>query len=111
MTTRLEKLNAKIEKLAGKKQQLEQAQLQSLGKLILEVSQKGVNLQTLAGLIVNAPSLVTSENKEVWKKAGKKFLSRRRSQKISKAPATSDSHESSAPSPLKEKELLRHGLS
>lgn len=111
MTTRLEKLNFKIEKLAMKKQQLEQAQLQSLSKLLLEVSKKDVNLQTLAGLIINSPSLITSENQEVWQKAGKKFLSRQRPQKIPKAPTASDSMHSAETPALKEKEPFRHGLS
>ena len=110
MTTRLEKLNAKMEQLTAKKQQLEQDQLQRLSKLILEVSQKGVNLQVLAGLILNAPNLVTEDNKETWQKAGKKFLLRQRPQKISKTSTALDADKISDPTPLNEneKESLSH---
>lgn len=78
MNSKAELLKAKIEKLSQRLQKIEEKHEKDIAKLIKGISKKGTDVRLLAGMILNADTVLTSfeKNKEEWQRAGEKFLFR-----------------------------------
>jgi len=78
MTLRLEKLDTKIERLIHKRESIQKSYIGAVSKLISDTVQKGIDIQVLAGLVLDTEAVInTSPSKvEAWQTAGRKFLSR-----------------------------------
>jgi hypothetical protein len=78
MSSRLGRLNKKIEKLLMQKQKVESVYIGSISKIILKSIQKGTDIQVIAGMILDTSDIIkkSPEKKEAWQVAGRKFLSR-----------------------------------
>lgn len=76
MDAKLVALEAKIEKLKEKKKKIEENGLKRLKPCINKALTSGIDLQTLAGIILDTPSILNElpHNKEAWQVAGGKFL-------------------------------------
>lgn len=76
MDARLEALEAKIDKLKEKKKRIEEDGLRRLNPCINKALTNGIDLQTLAGMILDAPNILYDlfHNREEWQVAGEKFL-------------------------------------
>lgn len=77
MDAKLKELDSKIEKLKAKKKKIEENGLKRLTPCINKTISAGIDLQTLAGIILDTPNILNelSHNKEAWQIAGGKFLS------------------------------------
>lgn len=78
MSSRLGRLNKKIEKLLVQKEKVESVYIGSISKIILKLVQEGTDIQIIAGMILDTSEIIkkSPEKKEAWQGAGRKFLSR-----------------------------------
>lgn len=76
MDKQAQKLKEQIEKLTHKLQKIEEKHEKSIAKLIKDISKKGIDIRLLAGMVMNAETVLKSFTKEVeaWQDAGEKFL-------------------------------------
>ena len=78
MTLRLEKLDTKIERLIHKREAIQKSYIGAVSKLVSDTVQKGIDIQVLAGLVLDAEEIIEAipSKVEAWQTAGRKFLSR-----------------------------------
>ena len=83
MSSRLGRLNKKIEKLLVQKEKVESVYIGSISKIILKAVQDGTDIQIIAGMILDTSEIIkgSPEKKEAWQVAGQKFLSRSNSKR------------------------------
>jgi hypothetical protein len=76
MDVKLEALEAKIANLKEKKKKMEEDGLKRLKPCINNAISNGVDLQILAGMILDTANIlnVLPHNREAWQVAGEKFL-------------------------------------
>jgi len=96
MDAKLEALDAKIVKLKEKKKRIEEEGLKRLKPCINKALSKGIDLQTLAGIILDTPNILNDlpHNKEAWQVAGGKFLRPSNSKTKSKPSQDYPTHQS-----------------
>lgn len=94
MDAKLDALDAKIEKLKAKKKRIEEEGLKRLKPCINKALSKGVDLPTLAGIILDTPKILNNlpHNKEAWQVAGGKFLQPSSPKTKSKPPQNHPTH-------------------
>jgi hypothetical protein len=87
MTSRLGRLNKKIEKLLVQKEKVESVYIESISKIILKSVQEDIDIQIIAGIILDTSDIIkeSPEKKEAWQEAGRKFLSRSNSKQLKSA--------------------------
>lgn len=87
MDVSLERLKARIEKLKAQQQEREEKYINAVAHLLKDLTQKGLDLSMLTGLILNADDIITQSpaNKEAWQLAGQKFLRQSKNKKFRSA--------------------------
>jgi len=82
MDASLDKLKAKIEKLKAQQQQMEDKYIGAVAHLVKDLTNKGLDLPILTGMILNANDIIakSTTNKEAWQVAGQRFLLRAKNQ-------------------------------
>lgn len=96
MDAKLEALDTKIHKLKEKKKKIEENGLKRLKLCINKAISNGVDLQTLAGIILDTPKIILENQnyKEAWQVAGGKFLQPTRLKTKSKPTQDHPTHQS-----------------
>ena len=93
MDASLEKLKARIEQLTAQQHQMEEKYILAVAHLVKGLTDKGADLPTLTGMILNAEAILTEspDKKEGWQVAGRKFLlqAKNRRPAVGNAPAKS----------------------
>ena len=76
MDNKAEKLKEKIQKLNQQLQKIEERHERSIAKLVKDTSKKNIDIRVLAGIILNAETIINANPKELeaWQQAGEKFL-------------------------------------
>ena len=76
MDAKAEKLKEKIQKLNQQLQKIEERHERSIAKLVKDTSKKNIDVRVLAGIILNAETIIKANPKELetWQQAGEKFL-------------------------------------
>ena len=72
----LEKLKAKINKLIQQQHQIEDKYIGVVSNLVKDLTQKGIDLPVLTGMLLNVDNIIqdSSSKVEAWQVAGQKFL-------------------------------------
>ena len=76
MDNKADQIKQRIQKLNQQLQKLEEKNERAIAKLVKDTSKKNIDIRILAGMIINAESLVKANPKELeaWQQAGEKFL-------------------------------------
>lgn len=90
MDSKLDKLKQKIEQLTEQQHKIEQKYIDSVAKIVSDTVKKDVDIATLAGMILNAESIIKESpaKQEAWHVAGKKFLNNSKTKTLK--PATNE---------------------
>lgn len=86
MNSNLDKLKIRIKKLTEQQHQIEDKYISVISTLVKDLTGKGIELPILAGMLLNANTIIqdSSFKKEAWQEVGEKFL-RRAKNKYKKA--------------------------
>jgi hypothetical protein len=86
MDKKAEQIRVKIKKLTDQLQKHEERHEKSITKLVKDISKKGIDIRTLAGMVINADNIIMANSKDVgvWQSAGEKFLFKPKDKKPTK---------------------------
>ncbi|MBM3632637.1 MAG: hypothetical protein FJX03_02875 [Alphaproteobacteria bacterium] len=87
----LEKLKATINKLTEQQHQIEDKYIGVVSNLVKDLTQKGIDLPVLTGMLLNVDNIIqdSSSKVEAWQVAGQKFLFRAKNKYEKKKQANS----------------------
>ena len=76
MNSNLDKLKIRINKLSEQQHKIEDKYISVISTLVKDLTGKGIDLSILAGMLLNANSIIqdSSFKTEAWQEVGKKFL-------------------------------------
>lgn len=80
MDKKTEEIRKKIQNLNAKLKKIEEKNETSITKLIKNTAKNGIDIRILAGMLLNAGSIIQNSHNqlEAWQQAGEKFLSRKK---------------------------------
>jgi len=84
MDAALEKLKSRIEKLTAQQRQIEESYINAVAQLLKDMTQNGMDLPLLAGMVLNAEGILTENpaKTEAWQTAGQKFLFQSKNRRV-----------------------------
>lgn len=76
MDNKADQIKQRIQKLNQQLQKLEEKNERAIARLVKDTSKKGMDIKLLAGMILNAKTVIEANPKELeaWQQAGEKFL-------------------------------------
>ena len=83
MDAKIDKIKARIEQLTEQQHKIEEKYITAVARLVKSMTNKGIDIRTLAGIILNAEKIINDapDKKEAWQNAGERFLFKPRNHK------------------------------